>query len=199
MKEEIWKDMPGYEGLYQASNLGRIKSLDKVVFQKAKNNSTSKHIYKGKILKPILHDTGYNYVTLNCKNISVHRLVAKTFIPNMENKPFVNHIDGNKLNNNANNLEWCTAKENMQHAFENNLINNKTKLKKESELKNIKKATLSNYKKVNMYDKGNLYIKTFNSIIEASIETKSNAGHIVQCCKHKQKTCGGYKWEYANE
>ena len=148
MKKEIWKDIPGYEGLYQASNLGRIKSLDKVVFQKAKNNSVSKHIYKGKILKPILHDNGYNYVTLNYKIISVHKLIAKTYLENNEKLPQINHKDGNKTNNNINNLEYCSASYNMKHAYKNNLINMYSERRKRSNNINIMKANIHNYKKI---------------------------------------------------
>ena len=146
--KEIWKDIPGYEGLYQASNLGRIKSLDKVVFQKAKNNSVSKHIYKGKILKPILHDNGYNYVTLNYKIISVHKLIAKTYLQNNEKLPQINHKDGNKTNNNINNLEYCSASYNMKHAYKNNLINMYSERRKRSNNINIMKANIHNYKKI---------------------------------------------------
>ena len=131
-KEELeleeWKDLgevegfEDYKGLYAISSLGRIKSLDKVVFQKAKNNSVSKHIYKGKILKPILHDNGYNYVTLNYKIISVHKLIAKTYLQNNEKLPQINHKDGNKTNNNINNLEYCSASYNMKHAYKNTVL-----------------------------------------------------------------------------
>lgn len=114
--QEIWKDVIGYDGLYQVSNLGRIKT----VYQG--------HALKNKegILKPLFsfnkkrNRIGYASVFLykNCvpKQSDVHRLVAKAFIPNPDNKPQVNHIDGNKLNNALDNLEWVTASENQKHS-----------------------------------------------------------------------------------
>ena len=104
---EIWKDIQGYEGLYWASNLGNIKSLKKVL----KFN---------KVEKGYLHVTLYKNGTP--KTIKAHRLTAKAFIPNIENKPEVNHIDGNKENNNIINLEWNTRAENNMHAIKNGLL-----------------------------------------------------------------------------
>lgn len=105
---EIWKDVAGYEGLYQISTLGRIKSLKRK---------------KGKADKIRVHNitrTGYHIIDLyknnKCKYFSVHRLVALAFIPNPLNKSEVNHIDGNKSNNNLTNLEWNTRAENTDHA-----------------------------------------------------------------------------------
>ena len=104
MEKEIWKDIDGYEGLYQVSNLGRVKSL---------------HHNKEKILKGSYNSKGYYFVKL-CKNgisksIFVHRLVAQEFIPNPDNLPIVNHKDENPRNNNVDNLEWCTQKYNANY------------------------------------------------------------------------------------
>lgn len=112
--EEIWKDIIGYEGLYQISNLGNVKSLPR------------KHSPKNKILKPSLNNKGYLIIKL-CKNKKhnqkkMHRLIASAFIPNPENKPQINHIDCVKTNNSIPNLEWCTAKENIVHAEKNKLL-----------------------------------------------------------------------------
>ena len=125
--EEIWKDIEGYEGLYQVSNLGRVKSLNRDHQANSRWGKTMKRVIKEKLLKE--DKTGrYLRVSLSKNGIkqrfSINRLVAQAFIPNIKNKPQVNHKDGNRDNNQVENLEWCTAKENMQHARSNNLITN---------------------------------------------------------------------------
>lgn len=111
--QEIWKDIVGYEGLYQISNLGRIKRLKKLIVLQ----NGGKYYLEEKILKPGKNSRGYNLVVIKGKALRIHRLVAETFIPNPENKQQVNHKDGNKNNNRAENLEWCTCKENVNHAI----------------------------------------------------------------------------------
>ena len=118
MKEE-WRDIAGYEGLYQVSNLGRVQSLDHFA-----SNGNVDILYKGRVISQHSHN-GYMLVHLCKKNkvstTSVHRLVAKAFVPNPLNKPQVNHIDGNKANNNALNLEWCSQSENVIHGVKTGL------------------------------------------------------------------------------
>jgi hypothetical protein len=120
MQNEIWKDIKGYEGYYQISNLGRVKSLAKTIFCKNNRNKKVAEI----ILKPSISANGYPGVTLctgKYKRFSVHRLVAISFIPNPENKPTVNHINGVKYDNRVENLEWATYIENNRHAFDTGL------------------------------------------------------------------------------
>lgn len=184
--QEIWRDIKGYEGLYQVSNFGKVK---RILFV---NNIIVKK--QDKILKNQKNPAGYNIIALTKnsqqKTCLVHRLVAEAFIEKINGKTYINHKDGNKANNRVENLEWCTQKENMQHAVKHNLINYSTRKKGSENPRAIK---------VNMLDKeNNSIIKSFNSIIEASQYIgKNSSGHIVSCCKGRLKSAYGYKWEYA--
>ena len=115
--EEIWKDIKGYEGLYQISNLGRVKSISRKI-----NTFYGYRKTKEKILKSSYDKDGYLKITITNnwkhKTHKIHRLVAEAFIPNPDNKPTINHIDGNKLNNSIDNLEWATRKEQTKHMHE---------------------------------------------------------------------------------
>ena len=117
---ELWREIPGLESRYAVSNKGRVYSLPRVVPNKHGTQSP----IKGKILIPSIVK-GYPKLSVifnnKRKHFTIHRLVAKLFIPNPDNKPQVNHIDGNKLNNDASNLEWCTAIENIAHAVKSGL------------------------------------------------------------------------------
>lgn len=112
--EEIWRPVKEYEGYYEVSNLGRVRSIDRYVNTKG----DSKRIRNGRVLKGILHNE-YVWVTLSKDNLKskkrVHRIVAEAFLPNPDNLPQVNHKDEDKTNNNVDNLEWCTAKYNMNY------------------------------------------------------------------------------------
>lgn len=129
--EEIWKDIPNFEGLYQVSNLGNVRVLDRYVNSAIRNNDKVKR--KGKILKQY-NKRGYLQVSLikNYKRyyFTVHRLVAMAFLPNPDNLPQINHKDENPLNNNLSNLEWCTAKYNCNYGNRNSKIYNRTSFRK---------------------------------------------------------------------
>lgn len=188
--KEIWRDVPKYEGLYQVSNLGRIKSLERRV--PIKNGKFTRY-YKECILSKVLGKRGYYVVSLGrrAQNKTVHRLVALAFIPNPKNKPCINHIDGDKLNNNINNLEWCTYSENNLHGLRTGLITPPWKGKFG------KKHHRS--KAVEQYSLDGNYIKTFDSISEATEFAGLKSPSLISACashKKSQLTAGGYKWEY---
>ena len=141
---EIWKDIEGYEGLYQVSNRGRVKSLERIVMRKNGRPYSVPELIKE---RQIDHK-GYDRIGLNKngkkKRFFVHRLVLQAFNPSSDETLEVNHIDGNKLNNNVENLEWVTSSENSIHAFKNNLHNHQGERNTnasitDSEAKEIKK------------------------------------------------------------
>ena len=155
--EEIWKDIKGYEGLYQVSNLGRVKSLKRIVFTKYGKRLT---IYE-KILKAKVHKFGYLEVNLNsngiAKTLKVHRIVAEAFLPNLNNYPEINHKDENKQNNHIINLEWCTSSYNANYGT-----------------RNIRSA-LAKSKKIVQYSLDGNLIKEHQSLTDAGRYINGNA------------------------
>ena len=176
MKEEIWKDIEGYEGKYQASNKGNMKSLN--------YNNTGKE----RILKPKKDSGGYLQVHLSKdgkgKWYLVHRLVATAFIPNPQGYKEVNHIDEDKTNNCVENLEWCSRSYNMTY-------NGRAK-------KVAKKIGKKLSKPVIGIDKVTGLIVEFASAHEAERETGIAQQNICACCKGKRNSCGGFYWMYAD-
>ena len=158
--EEIWKDIPGYEGYYQASTFGKIKSVDRVVKQvcgKEPSKYQYNH-YKGILLKTFLRKDGYIGVSL-CKNHKskkylVHRLIGMTFVENKENFPQINHKDENKTNNHVSNLEWCTNDYNANYGTK------------------VQRVTEQLGRTIYEYDLYGNLINTYNSITDASKSTK---------------------------
>ena len=169
---ENWKEISGYEGLYEVSDKGRVKSLG--------NNKTRKE----KILKPHKDTWGYLRVDLckdgKVKHSKVHRLVAEAFIQNPNNLKTVNHRDEVKTNNASNNLEWMSKKDNLNYGTRN------------------KRVAESLSKQVQMFDKstGEL-LATYPSTHEAERITGIAQQSISSCCNGKRKSAGGYIWRYA--
>lgn len=166
---EIWRDIPGYAGKYLASSFGRIKALP--------NRSRN----KSRILKLSLKKSGYLNVSL-CKDgvvktWRVHRLIAMAFLPNPENKPQINHKDGNKQNNRVDNLEWATSSENISHAYK--------RLGRKSSggvARKVVRCVETNTK--------------YRSTREAERRTGISHTTIVSCCRRHGHTAGGFHWEY---
>jgi hypothetical protein len=118
---EVWKNIKGYEGLYQVSSLSRVRNKDRKVL----SSSGVLRFYKSRIIKVYTHKNKSVIVTLikdsKCKRHYLHRVIATAFLPNSHNKPCINHIDGDRSNNELDNIEWCTYKENSEHSYNNNL------------------------------------------------------------------------------
>lgn len=206
-KEEIWKDVEGYEGLYQVSTFGRVRSLDRTT---SGRNGCTRNI-KGKILSE-LDNKGYKVVGLHkegsLKKVLISRLVANCFVANEFNKPEVNHIDEDKNNNRADNLEWVTAKENSNHGTRNDRISKYVKANQP--WKNRVYGTGGEYqgdkkrwKNILQIDaKTNEVIAEFTSVKEALVAVGAGpkAGTLSSCLtgNGRNKTFKGYKWEYKN-
>lgn len=172
---EIWKDVPGYEGKYQVSNLGNVKSL------RMWSSVQNRYIQRERIMKPYKGASGYLQINLKTERTRrlalIHRLVASAFIPNTENKREVNHINGIKTDNRVENLEWNTSQQNSIHSYQTGLQIHYTKKAVQCDLQGKP-------------------IKEWQSIKEASEETKIERRNINACCRGKRKTAGGYIWKY---
>lgn len=165
--EEIWKDIEGYDGVYQVSDKGRVKSLS---------------IGKEKILKPKRNTKGYLQVALY-KNVEtkwcyLHRLVAQSFLSNPNNLPQINHKNEDKNDNRVENLEWCSSKYNSNYG---------TRIQRFVEKKS---------KSVLQFDKEGNFIREWSSIIAVKNELGIDQSAITQCCKNKRKSAGKFVWRY---
>lgn len=169
--KEVWKDIKGYEGIYQVSNLGRVKRIG--VYK-----NQFKEWGSNRILKYATDKEGYLQVALSSNGKShtfkVHRLVSIAFIPNPKNLPQINHKNEIKSDNRVDNLEWCSPSYNVNYGTRNE----------------------KQFKKIEQLNKGGKIVKEWNSIKEASDSLNIDASHIVKCCKGKIKTAYGFVWRY---
>ena len=184
--KETWKNVRGYEGLYQVSNLGRVKSLDRV--------SDDGKIRHGRIISTKQNNRGYLQVHLyrngSCKMKLLHRLVAEAFIQNLDSLPQVNHKDENKSNNYASNLEWCTNLYNRRYG---------TGYQRSVEGHDYKRLSEFNKKPVIQYDLKMNEICRWPSVLEAvkSVgKDHRSSSYISRACSGKRNQAYGYVWRY---
>lgn len=189
--EEIWKDIEGYEGEYQVSNFGRVKSLPRWI----EFSDGRVRFYQEKIIKDKKAGTGYRQVSLYrncfCEYFSVHRLVAEAFIPNPNSLRDVNHIDGNKTNNLETNLEWCSRSENIKHAYDTGL-----------RIAHVGDAIKNKSKAVLQFKEDGTFVAEYPSATEAAKRNMCKQSNISYYCrgnnKHK-KMYMGYIWKYKSD
>lgn len=179
MNEEIWKDIEGYEGIYQVSSFGRVRSLDRIVVMR----NGRKRPTRGKMLKERPTYNGYVRVQLRADNdYYIHRLVASAFIPNPDNLPQVNHKDENKRNNRADNLEWCDNIYNINYGTA------KDRISEANSTRPIKQLTLDED-----------LVAEYKGVIDAVRKTGYKEAPIRECCNHKRHTSYGFIWEYIDQ
>ena len=168
--KEIWKDIEGFEGKYQISNMGRVKSLN------------FKLTGKEQIMSLKINKYGYKQILLykdkKYKTLLIHRLVAQAFIPNPNNYPIINHINEDKTDNRVDNLEWCTQQYNLNYGDRS------------------RKASLSNSIPVLQFSLDGEFVRKWDGATQVQNELGFNNGDISRCCRGRRKTCGGYRWRY---
>lgn len=179
--EEIWRPIPDYEGIYEVSNLGRIKSLERT--KKSRNGTVQKVAEKIRALSYGTKGDSYAYVVLskNGKNKTflVHRIVAQVFLENPNDLPIINHKDENKRNDSVDNLEWC------DYSYNNTYRNIHLK----RDLSNV-------CRKIIQYDLDMNEIKRWDSVVSVEKELNLKSENILKCCKGDRIHCGGFKWRY---
>lgn len=182
--EEIWKDIKGFEGFYQVSSLGRVKSLDRVI----ERSNGKLQTLKGKVLKAKTYRNGYKFVALRAvsfgKEIMVHRLVAMSFIPNQNGYPCINHKDENKGNNRVDNLEWCTQKYNCNYGNHHEKL--VASLKKSGYIKKVYQFTLDG-----------VFVGEFESVKDAT--EKTGITNISSSIYGRISRAGNFLWSFSKK
>jgi len=180
----MWKEILGYEGYYEVSSKGEVRSLDREVCVKVGDSIVIRKL-KGKLMKlteGVLQNGAPGYMVVNLRKegvsnvVPVHVLVAKSFLNNPTNLPLVNHIDGDKHNNNISNLEWASYSENNSHALRTGL-------------RSPKQCT------INQYTISGVLLKTYSSVIDASQSVGISREAISHCINGRSKRAGGFVWK----
>lgn len=173
---EIWRDINGFEGFYQVSNQGRVRSLDRTVDKAGVNK-----VVRGKVLRPSISNTGYEKVDLyfggQRTKAYVHRLVASAFLPNTDELAYVNHRDENKLNNTAQNLEWCTPSYNSTYGHMRDMTRGSKRI---------------------VCTKNGEVVGVFKSQREAAKAVEAKTSSLISaCCRGKKQAAYGCEWRFA--
>ena len=182
---EIWRDIPGYEGLYQISNLGRVKSLNHLI-----KHLGGERLIKGKVLAPRKNkNNGYLYIILSkdgtSKTKTIHRIVSQVFINNPNNLPEVDHINRDRTDNRVNNLRWVDRLTQCKNKNYKNIADA------------VKITGKKNSKPVLQYTLDNIFVAEYQSAAEAARQTGFNAAHISKCCNGKKyKKVGNFIWKF---
>lgn len=180
MINEVWKSIDGYDGYYEVSNLGNIRSVDRCVIA----SNGAKKYFKGQQLKTWHSHNGYVLCNLKkngkSKTVRVNRIVAQTFIPNPYNHPVINHINFDKDDNCVDNLEWCSHKYNINYTYNNCMS------KSQKHVLKLDPYTLQ-------------VLDEYISLADAARNNNCYFQNISRCCYNKDYKCGGYKWRFAND
>ena len=197
LEREVWRPVKGYEGLYEVSSFGRVRSLDRVEVWRGTTRPR-----KGRI-KVISYTSIYPKITLyngKSKTFSIHRLVAEAFIPNPDNLPQVNHRNEVKTSNYPDNLEWCDAKYNINYGLRNKLAGNKMRGRRQSDdaVQKNREARRHYMKPVLQYTLNGEFVAEYESTSEASRKSGLKYTDIQFCCANKRnrRTAGGFIWRY---
>lgn len=204
MEKEEWKNIPDYDGLYQGSTFGRVRSVDRVI-EIVINGITQKRLVRGKVLTGGQNGHGYIFVYLSkngkVSRFYIHRLIAITFIPNPCNYPCVNHKDENPQNNRVENLEWCTQKYNANYGSHIEKVRafmlseknpNRGKHRPEAFKEKVRKPILQ-------LDKNGRFVKEWDSAKTAGDTLGIFSQQITAVCRNRYKSYKNYIWRYKDD